>query len=47
MPTSPPSDGIIAPTVYAPALEHRKITNPAISSGEPILFLGFLDSINE
>jgi hypothetical protein len=38
---------MIAPTVYAPAREHKKSASPAISSGEPILFLGFLDSINE
>ena len=38
--TRPPSEAIVSPTTYAPALEHKNIAKPAMSSGLPVLFLG-------
>ena len=38
--TIPPSDVIVSPTVYAPALDDKNIAKPAMSSGVPTLFLG-------
>mgnify|MGYP003325496231 CR=1 FL=1 len=45
--TIPPSEVIVSPTVYAPALEHKNNTKPAMSSGLPTLFLGFFFSISD
>lgn len=39
----PPSNVIVAPLTYAPALEARKIHVPAASSGEPIRPKGTLE----
>ena len=45
--TSPPSQVITSPIVNDPAREAKNIAKPAISSGVPILPLGFLDSNSE